>query len=257
MHSKRTRHSRHSSMLPAPDSTCRADAQGRTNSSVRSASTARRSDPSPTNKWRWYKISPTRPSSPSRTRGCSASCGNRWSSRRATSQVLSVISSSPGALEPVFQSMLENATRICEAKIGILFRYADGAYTAVSMLGVAPAYAEYLNRGPVRPGPATALGRVTDERRTIQVVDTQAEPSLCRARTVPRRHSRARRRAQSSQCADAEGRRADRCDRHLPPGSKAFHRRAGCAGDEFRRPGRHRHRKYAAAQRVAPAHRRS
>ncbi len=94
----------------------------------------------------------------------------------ATSQVLSVISSSPGALEPVFQSMLENATRICEAKIGILFRYADDAYTAVSMLGVAPAYAEYLNRGPVRPGPATALGRVTDERRTIQVVDTRAEP---------------------------------------------------------------------------------
>jgi GAF domain-containing protein/HAMP domain-containing protein len=93
----------------------------------------------------------------------------------ATSQVLSVISSSPGALEPVFQSMLENATRICEAKIGILFRYADGAYTAVSMLGVAPAYAEYLNRGPVQPGPATALGRVTSDRRTIQVVDTQAE----------------------------------------------------------------------------------
>ena len=48
----------------------------------------------------------------------------------ATSQVLQVISSSPGTLEPVFQAMLRNATRICEAKIGILFRYQDGAYTA-------------------------------------------------------------------------------------------------------------------------------
>ncbi len=93
----------------------------------------------------------------------------------ATSEVLRVISSSPGELEPVFQAMLENATRICAAKIGILFRYEDGAYTAVSMLGVAPAYAEYLDRGPVRPSPATALGRVAATRQTIQVVDTQAE----------------------------------------------------------------------------------
>ena len=70
----------------------------------------------------------------------------------ATSEVLQVISSSPGELEPVFQTMLENATRICEAKIGILFRYKNGAYTAMAMLGVSPAYAEYLNSGPIGPG---------------------------------------------------------------------------------------------------------
>src|SRR5262249_50803258 len=62
----------------------------------------------------------------------------------ATSEVLQVISTSPGELEPVFQAMLEKATRICEAKIGILFRYQSGAYTAVATLGVTPAYAEYL-----------------------------------------------------------------------------------------------------------------
>jgi GAF domain-containing protein/CheY-like chemotaxis protein len=93
----------------------------------------------------------------------------------ATSEVLGIISSSPGELEPVFQAMLENATRICEAKIGILFRYENDAYTAIATLGVTPAYAEYLNRGPIRPGPTTGLGRVAGTRQTIHIVDTQAE----------------------------------------------------------------------------------
>jgi GAF domain-containing protein len=93
----------------------------------------------------------------------------------ATSEVLQVISSTPGELEPVFQKMLENATRICEAKIGILFRYENGEYSAVSTLGVTPAYADYLNRGAIRPGPTTGLGRVASTRQTIHIVDTQAE----------------------------------------------------------------------------------
>src|SRR5262249_47645384 len=48
--------------------------------------------------------------------------------RTASSEVLQVISSSPGDLEPVFRAMLENAVRICEANFGVLFRYADGAW---------------------------------------------------------------------------------------------------------------------------------
>ena len=93
----------------------------------------------------------------------------------ATSEVLKVISSSPGDLEPVFNTMLANATRICEAKIGILFRYEDGAYTAMATLGVTPAYAEYLNRGAIRPGPTTGLGRVASSKQPAHIIDTQAE----------------------------------------------------------------------------------
>jgi signal transduction histidine kinase len=93
----------------------------------------------------------------------------------ATSEVLRVISSSAGELQSVFQTMLRNATRICEANIGILFRYKDGAYTAISTLGVTPAYQEYLDRGPMRPGPTTGLGRIASTRQTIHIVDTQAE----------------------------------------------------------------------------------
>ena len=93
----------------------------------------------------------------------------------ATSDVLRVISSSPGDLQPVFESMLENATRICEAKIGILFRYENGSYSVIAMLGVPPAYAEYLNRGPIMAGPETGLGRIAIVPQTVHVVDAQAE----------------------------------------------------------------------------------
>jgi GAF domain-containing protein len=66
----------------------------------------------------------------------------------ATSQVLEVISASPGELEPVFNAMLENATRICEAKFGNLFLYRDGTYRAVAVHGVSN-YAEWTRRDPV------------------------------------------------------------------------------------------------------------
>jgi len=93
----------------------------------------------------------------------------------ATFEVLKVISSSPGELEPVFRAILENATRICGAKIGILFRFDDGAYTAVATLGVTAQYKEYLNRGPIRPSPGTGLGRVAASKQTVHVIDTHAE----------------------------------------------------------------------------------
>src|SRR6516162_8541567 len=95
--------------------------------------------------------------------------------QKATFEVLKVISSSPGQLEPVFRAILENATRICGAKVGILFRFDDGAYTAVATLGITAAYNEYLNRGPIRPSPGTGLGRVADDKQTVHIIDTRAE----------------------------------------------------------------------------------
>ena len=93
----------------------------------------------------------------------------------ATDEVLQVIASSSGELEPVFQTILANATRICEANIGILFRYQNGGYSAVATLGVPQAYSEYLSRGPILPGPTTGLGRVASTRQTVHIVDIQAE----------------------------------------------------------------------------------
>src|SRR5262249_24050559 len=77
----------------------------------------------------------------------------------ATSKVLGVISSSPGELEPVFQAMLENAVRICEAKFAVLYQSEGGALRAVALHGAPALYAEERRRNPViRPSTRAALG---------------------------------------------------------------------------------------------------
>src|SRR5262245_63640788 len=68
----------------------------------------------------------------------------------ATSEVLQVISSSPGELEPVFQSMLANAVRICGAKFGALFLSEGDAFRTVALHGAPPAFAEARRREPLR-----------------------------------------------------------------------------------------------------------
>ena len=92
--------------------------------------------------------------------------------QKATSEVLRVISSSPGELQPVFRAILENAVRICEAKFGVLFLHEDGTFNPTAMLGVPPALGEFLiQRGAFRPGPGTTNGRLL---RTKQVSHTDA-----------------------------------------------------------------------------------
>ena len=94
----------------------------------------------------------------------------------ATSEVLQVISSSPGELEPVFDAMLANATRICEAKFGTLFLRDGDTFHLAAMNGVAPDIAEELLRiGPRRPGPNTVLGRIVDTNLTVHIADVAAE----------------------------------------------------------------------------------
>jgi GAF domain-containing protein len=98
----------------------------------------------------------------------------------ATSEVLKVISSSPGELEPVFNAMLENATRLCEAKFGVLFRSEGDALRAVALYGAPLAYAEERRRNPIiRPilTPQTTLGRAVATKRTVQIADVLEEPN--------------------------------------------------------------------------------
>jgi two-component system, NtrC family, sensor kinase len=93
----------------------------------------------------------------------------------ATSEVLKVISSSPGELEPVFQAMLENAVRICEAKFGMMYRYDGTFFHAVAFFGVPLAYVDYLRREPIRPSLKNGLGRALQAKEPIHILDITAE----------------------------------------------------------------------------------
>ena len=96
----------------------------------------------------------------------------------ATSEVLKVVSSSPGELGPVFNAMLENAVRICGAKFGNLMLSEGDAFRTVALYGAPAAYAEARRREPLtRHRPGTALGQVSTTKQPVQVADVQAEPA--------------------------------------------------------------------------------
>jgi hypothetical protein len=91
----------------------------------------------------------------------------------ATSEVLRVISSSPGELTPVFQTMLENAARICEASYGALWlRNGDGFRYAALHGDLPQVWIDSLRDGTVtRARPDTPLARVAQTRKPVQVPD--------------------------------------------------------------------------------------
>ena len=92
----------------------------------------------------------------------------------ATSQVLQVISSSPGDLQHVFATMLENATRICEAKFGALYLSEGDGFRATAMHNAPPAYEE-ARAGVLHPPPRTSLWRAANTKQAIQIADVRSE----------------------------------------------------------------------------------
>ena len=93
----------------------------------------------------------------------------------AASEVLRVISSSPGDLNPVFDNILAHATRICEAKFGSLYFYGEnGLSLAATTHNAPPAFVEARRRGPIRPASDTALGQAIRTKQAAQVADIAA-----------------------------------------------------------------------------------
>jgi hypothetical protein len=164
----------------------------------------------------------------------------------ATSEVLSVISSSPGELKPVFQAMLENAVRLCEAKFGSLFRIDGEVIQFAAGVGTPPELAEFYRRpGPFQLTPGSLLDRIMRTKQVSHTPDYAAE-------AVP------------GSAAKFGGARSTVCVPMLKDDflvgaifvyrrSSSLYRQTDRASHELRHSSRHRHRERAASQRVAPA----
>jgi GAF domain-containing protein len=95
--------------------------------------------------------------------------------RKATAEVLQLINSSPGALQLVFEAMLEKAMHLCEAAFGGLWTQEEDRYVAVALRGVPQAYAAFLAKTTQTPGPGTAADRFRRGERLIHNIDLAAE----------------------------------------------------------------------------------
>src|SRR5260370_789815 len=94
----------------------------------------------------------------------------------ATSEVLKVSSRSVFDLQPVLETLLENAARLCRAEWGVIFRPDGEGYRGAVAYGASPEFKEFLARTRIPPGRGSTVGRAALERRTVQIADVTADP---------------------------------------------------------------------------------
>jgi two-component system, NtrC family, sensor kinase len=94
----------------------------------------------------------------------------------ATSDVLQVISRSPGTLEPVFSTILEKATRICDANFGNVYLWNGDAFHLVAAHNTPRAFAESRKRGPFRPSQSHPFSRLVKTKEFFHIDDVAALP---------------------------------------------------------------------------------
>ena len=97
----------------------------------------------------------------------------------ATSEVLKVISRSTFDLRPVLETLIENATRLCGANQGYIYRLHDEVFRLAVAYNVPPELREFFERTPISPNDrGTVMGRVALERRPVHIPDASADPEF-------------------------------------------------------------------------------
>jgi signal transduction histidine kinase len=91
----------------------------------------------------------------------------------ATSEVLQIISSSPGDLEPVFQKMLENGTRVCGAHFGMMDMWNGESFRNAAVYNVPTAFAASRQKAVIRPHPESGLAAVVRTHQTVRIEDAR------------------------------------------------------------------------------------
>jgi hypothetical protein len=92
----------------------------------------------------------------------------------ATAEILQVVSSSPGDLQRVFDTMLESARRLCDAEFGNIYRWDGDALHLIATHNTPPAFAEFRRRSPLRPSPTSLVGRMVRTKTVVHVSEAAA-----------------------------------------------------------------------------------
>jgi len=99
----------------------------------------------------------------------------------ATADVLKVISRTAFELQPIFDTLVENAVRLCEAERAFLFQFDGKLLRAAAAYNVSPALREFVDKNPIAPGRHSISARAALERRTVHVPDIQVDPEYAYA----------------------------------------------------------------------------
>ncbi len=102
----------------------------------------------------------------------------------AAAQVLEVLGSSTFELDPVFETVLQQAVRLCRADAGLIYVLDGDVYRVEAAVGASQAYRDYIAGVPLHAGSGTLVGRVGSERRTVQIRDAQNDPGYTMARAL-------------------------------------------------------------------------
>ena len=94
----------------------------------------------------------------------------------AADQVLEVLGRSTFELDPVFETVLQQAVRLCRADAGLIYVLDGDVYRVEVTLGASQAYRDYITSVPLEAGSGGIVGRVGSERRTVQIRDAQSDP---------------------------------------------------------------------------------